>query len=70
VLGVNIPPKDLDIPARNGVLHLVPTVLDPRKVKQEPHHHKDSVLARFHCGKEELTWDDWEDWLPVWAMEE
>ena len=48
-----------DIPARNGALHVLPTILDPRKGHK---HHSDS-------GDDEAAWEDWEDWLPQWAME-
>jgi uncharacterized surface protein with fasciclin (FAS1) repeats len=40
-----------DIVGRNGALHIIPSVLDPRK-----NHHLD-----------EPKWEDWEDWLPRWG---
>lgn len=59
--------KDLhvfDIPARNGALHAVPVLLDPRKGAKCPHH-------KEHCKGEhaEAAWENWEDWLPQWASE-
>lgn len=48
-----------DIPAHNGALHVLTTILDPRKGRG---HHDDN-------GDAEAAWEDWEDWLPQWAME-
>lgn len=52
-----------DIPARNGVLHVITNLLDPRG------HHKEE---RKHHGHEsvDVDWKDWEEWLPQWAMQE
>jgi len=43
--------------ARNGAIHVVDALLDPR-----PGHH-----YGFEGGKS--TWDDWEEWLPEWSKE-
>jgi len=43
--------ETIDIVGRNGALHIIPSVLDPRK-----NHHLD-----------EPNWEDWEDWLPQWG---
>ncbi|KAF8136142.1 FAS1 domain-containing protein [Boletus edulis] len=48
-----------DIPARNGALHVLSTILDPRQGRD---HYIDS-------GDDEAAWDDWEEWLPQWAVE-
>lgn len=48
-----------DIPARNGALHVLSTILDPRRGR---HHHADN-------GDNAAAWEDWEEWLPRWAME-
>ncbi|KAG1760056.1 hypothetical protein EDD22DRAFT_980795 [Suillus occidentalis] len=52
-----------DIPARNGALHVITNLLDPRG------HHKDDYK---HHGHElvDVEWEDWEDWLPQWAMQD
>ncbi|KAH0830435.1 FAS1 domain-containing protein [Lanmaoa asiatica] len=50
-----------DIPARNGVLHVLSTILDPRK--GHDHHGHDGA------EDDEVAWEDWEEWLPQWAME-
>lgn len=51
-----------DIPARNGALHVITNLLDPRG------HHKDD---HKHHGHEsvDVDWEDWEEWLPQWAMQ-
>jgi len=52
-----------DIPARNGALHVITTLLNPRK--GHGHHGRHE-----HDGTDEdNSWDDWEEWLPQWAME-
>ena len=48
-----------DIPARNGALHILSTIFDPRKGRD---HHADN-------GENEAAWEDWEEWLPRWATE-
>lgn len=52
-----------DIPARNGALHVITTLLDPRG------HHKED---HKHHGREsvDIDWEDWEEWLPQWAMQD
>ncbi|EIW85335.1 FAS1 domain-containing protein [Coniophora puteana RWD-64-598 SS2] len=44
-----------DIPARNGALHVIDTLLDPRAGEGQ--------------AASENSWDDWEEWLPQWALE-
>lgn len=48
-----------DIPARNGALHVLSTILHPRKGHGHQADNGDGVTA----------WEDWEGWLPQWAME-
>lgn len=52
-----------DIPARNGALHVITNLLDPRG------HHKED---HKHYGHEsiDIDWEDWEEWLPQWAMQD
>lgn len=52
-----------DIPARNGALHVPTTILDPRKGRG--HHGGDGKTEE----DKEAAWEDWEEWLPQWAME-
>ncbi|CAL1703927.1 unnamed protein product [Somion occarium] len=49
--------------ARNGALHIIDRVLNPRK-DNDHHHHDDKEKA---SGVDE--WDGWEDWLIKWADE-
>ncbi|KAG1754147.1 FAS1 domain-containing protein [Suillus lakei] len=49
-----------DIPARNGALHVITNLLDPRGHHKEKHGHE---LV-------DLDWEDWEEWLPQWAMQD
>jgi len=56
----SIPVLSIDVPALNGVMHVLPKVLRP------PHkhcHHHD------HNGEDEVVgdWENWEDWLVEWA---
>ncbi|KAK0210408.1 hypothetical protein DFS33DRAFT_1293019 [Desarmillaria ectypa] len=44
-----------DVVALNGAMHSMGTLLDPRKMG--------------HGNGEETDWENWEDWLPKWAME-
>ncbi|KAG2133953.1 FAS1 domain-containing protein [Suillus cothurnatus] len=61
VNGHNVGPYD--IPARNGALHVITNLLDPRG------HHKED---HKHHGHESVDadWEDWEEWLPQWAMQD
>lgn len=54
-----------DIPARNGALHVLSTILDPRKGRD---HHHDGGDGETEDDNE-AAWEDWEEWLPQWAME-
>lgn len=48
--------EDRDLVSRNGALHVIDTILDPRHKK----HNGDKVTD---------PWADWEEWLPAWAEE-
>ncbi|KAF8343968.1 FAS1 domain-containing protein [Cantharellus anzutake] len=48
--------EDNDLPARNGVVHALGVVLDPRPKKDRQE-------------KGDKDWDNWEEWLPRWAEE-
>ena len=61
-----------DVPARNGVVHVVKKLISPKGKKHVPGH---------HAGEEEMFWEqreegefdgweDWEEWLPQWAAED
>lgn len=56
-----------DIPARNGALHVITELLDPRGHHKGDHKHK-----HHRPGHEsvDLDWEDWEEWLPQWAMQD
>lgn len=51
-----------DIPARNGALHVITELLDPRG------HHKGHKHHGHHSV--DVDWEDWEEWLPQWAMQD
>lgn len=51
-----------DGPARNGAVHAIGKVLDPRGRKHGRHCGHDAVYEQ-----EEYNWEDWEEWLPAWA---
>lgn len=54
-----------DIPARNGALHVITNLLDPRG------HHKEDHKHRGHEHESvDVDWEDWEEWLPQWAMQD
>ncbi|KAI0781244.1 hypothetical protein BD413DRAFT_25060 [Trametes elegans] len=67
-----------DVPTRNGVLHVIDRVLNPRWTPKPPPHHdhhdhhaharQEESFARD--GDEEDEWAGWEQWLPRWANEE
>lgn len=58
----------LDVPARNGALHVLNTLLNPCHRRHHRHHrdHED----RGDGETLDTSWDDWEEWLPQWAMED
>jgi len=57
-----------DVVARNGAVHILSRVLNPR-----PHHpHKPEVINSsngIYDEDDDDGWEDWEDWLPQWAAE-
>lgn len=63
VNGRNVGPYD--IPARNGALHVITTLLDPRGHGHHKGHHNGH--HKHHDESGELDWEDWEEWLPQWA---
>ncbi|EGO21667.1 hypothetical protein SERLADRAFT_396828 [Serpula lacrymans var. lacrymans S7.9] len=52
-----------DLVARNGAVHVIGKLLVPRR-------HKDRDGKPHPDAHEDKQWEDWEDWLPKWAMEE
>ncbi|KAL1947525.1 hypothetical protein VTO73DRAFT_13249 [Trametes versicolor] len=66
-----------DIPTRNGVLHVVDKLFNPRHKGAHPHNlpgapKEGEEALRFgdFAGPEEDEWAGWEEWLPLWADEE
>ncbi|KAH7889862.1 FAS1 domain-containing protein [Phlebopus sp. FC_14] len=55
-----------DIPARNGALHVIGILLNPRK---RYHRHDGHDDHHEHSKGYDDSWNDWEEWLPQWAME-
>ncbi|KAH7906233.1 hypothetical protein BJ138DRAFT_1223351 [Hygrophoropsis aurantiaca] len=61
-----------DIPARNGALHVISKLLDPRPPKDRDGHHDGHKHHGSHTKgyiQHVADWEDWEDWLPQWAAE-
>ncbi|KII88874.1 hypothetical protein PLICRDRAFT_175133 [Plicaturopsis crispa FD-325 SS-3] len=64
-----------DVPSRNGAIHIIDTLLNPRPRPRPPPEHKASggpepdFVEKTHIDDRE-EWEDWEDWLPLWANEE
>lgn len=54
-----------DIPARNGALHVITNLLDPRGHHKEDHKHRGPEHESV-----DVDWEDWEEWLPQWAMQD
>ena len=56
-----------DVVSRNGAVHVINKVLNPRP----PHHrpHKPESGFDFAPREDDDGWEDWEDWLPQWAAE-
>lgn len=56
-----------DVVARNGAVHIINKVLNPRP----PHHHpgkpKDNEVSEEIMDHNGNDWEDWEDWLLQWA---
>ncbi|ORY25187.1 FAS1 domain-containing protein [Naematelia encephala] len=51
----------VDVPARNGALHVLDHILVP------PHKHRDHDHDHDHDLVGADAWADWEEWLPAWA---
>jgi len=54
-----------DLVGLNGAIHVVPRLMDPRG--HGPHHHLPHPPSHDVYSDQEITWEDWEDWLPQWA---
>jgi hypothetical protein len=50
-----------DVVARNGAVHIVHKVLNPRHQT-----HRSQDFGQKLSDKSD-EWDDWESWLPLWA---
>ena len=59
-----------DIPARNGALHVLTQLLDPRGHHKKGKKHKHHKHHRPGHGSVDLDWEDWEEWLPQWAAQD
>ena len=55
-----LPVEVIDVPARNGVVHVIGAILIP------PHKHHDERGIDVALAD---SWENWEDWLPQWAEE-
>ncbi|TCD59810.1 hypothetical protein EIP91_011407 [Steccherinum ochraceum] len=65
-----VPVKVHDVPARNGAVHVIDRLLDPRKGHGGHHHHHGGRRPDSGPqGQEENEWEGWEDWLIKWADE-
>jgi hypothetical protein len=65
----------LDVPTRNGAVHVVKRLIRPFRKEHGPHDHigeenADSMWAQNKREEEDHEWDDWEEWLPQWANED
>ncbi|EMD38694.1 hypothetical protein CERSUDRAFT_94231 [Gelatoporia subvermispora B] len=61
------PVRLADIPTRNGAVHVIDRLLNPIK-KQHPKHGEEGETPMIL--EEEDLWEDWEEWLPLWAAED
>lgn len=50
-----------DVISRNGAVHIIDKVLNPRPFHHRPH--------KPEIDEDADDWEDWEDWLPQWAEE-
>ncbi|CDO74727.1 hypothetical protein BN946_scf184593.g9 [Trametes cinnabarina] len=57
-----------DIPTRNGALHIVDQLLNPRKKSLPPPHEPGQSFGVFEGPEDQ--WAGWENWLIEWANEE
>ncbi|OSD02770.1 hypothetical protein PYCCODRAFT_1477418 [Trametes coccinea BRFM310] len=62
--------KVSDIPTRNGVLHIVDQLLNPRKTLPPPPGSPEASEQPVSDAGPRDDWEDWEDWLPQWANED
>ncbi|KAI9056677.1 hypothetical protein FKP32DRAFT_1607820 [Trametes sanguinea] len=62
--------KVSDIPTRNGVLHIVDQLLNPRKSLPPPPGNPEFPQQPLFDDDRQNEWEDWEDWLPQWANED
>jgi len=62
-----------DVPSRNGAVHIINNVLNPRPRHHRPHKPKQNEGDHDFDDEEDKDewedWEDWEDWLPQWAEE-
>lgn len=56
-----------DVVSRNGAVHVINTVLNPRP--HSPHLKQDQGVHGAVDEQENGEWDDWENWLLRWAEE-
>ncbi|THH31759.1 hypothetical protein EUX98_g2420 [Antrodiella citrinella] len=61
--------KAADVPARNGAVHVIDKVLNPRAHKGHHHHDPGRHITADGQVSEEDEWQGWEDWLVKWADE-
>ncbi|KAI6019726.1 hypothetical protein F5J12DRAFT_812737 [Pisolithus orientalis] len=59
----------IDVPTRNGALQVISALLNPRK-HHHCHHDHDHEDKSVMEDKVDASWDDWEEWLPQWALED
>ncbi|KAI0371796.1 hypothetical protein BV20DRAFT_965078 [Pilatotrama ljubarskyi] len=63
-----------DIPTRNGVLHVIDRILNPRKKSVWPLRPEDAEKAHVGQLDDQVAldrdWEDWEEWVPLWANQE
>ena len=55
-----------DIPSRNGAVHIIDKLLNPRGNKGGHHPHHPGAMAPVD---DEDEWEGWEEWLVQWAEE-
>lgn len=58
-----------DVVARNGAVHVINSVLNPRPHHHHPHKPEGNGGNEIYDEDENDSWNDWEDWLPRWAAE-
>lgn len=54
-----------DLVGRNGAIHIIDRVLNPRGPRP-PHPHEEKWVEWVNTPDE---WEGWEEWLPKWALE-